>query len=136
VVLELNSTDLVFELNPRSSESCKSKIFKVVLEKMASSSRIEIEKFNGQKFEIWKIKIEDLLVDREQWEIVYPSTIMSGMSREEREKLERREKSMIRLRLADSVLLNVSSEDSTKKLWDKLGSLYQMKSLVKVVPLE
>jgi hypothetical protein len=37
---------------------------------------------------------------------------------------------MIRLCLTDSVLLNVSSEDSIKKLWDKLGSLYQSKSLV------
>jgi hypothetical protein len=37
---------------------------------------------------------------------------------------------MIRLCLVDSVLLNVASEDSTKKLWDKLGSLYQWKSLV------
>jgi hypothetical protein len=35
---------------------------------MASSSRIEIEKFNGQNFELWKLKIEDLLVDREQWD--------------------------------------------------------------------
>jgi hypothetical protein len=32
--------------------------------------------------------------------------------------------------LEDSVLLNVSSEDSAKKMWDKLGSLYQSKSLV------
>jgi hypothetical protein len=97
---------------------------------MASSSRIEIEKFNGQNFELWKLKIEDLLVDREQWETVCPGTILTGMSREEWEKLERRERSMIRLCLADSVLLNVSGEDSTKKLWDKLGSLYQSKSLV------
>jgi hypothetical protein len=34
---------------------------------MASSSRIEIEKFNGKKFELWKLKMEDLLVDKEQW---------------------------------------------------------------------
>jgi hypothetical protein len=34
---------------------------------MESNSRIEIEKFNGQNFELWKLKIEDLLVDREQW---------------------------------------------------------------------
>jgi hypothetical protein len=54
--------DIGSELNPRSSESCKSKIFKVVLERMASSSRIEIEKFNGQNFDLWKIKIEYLLV--------------------------------------------------------------------------
>jgi hypothetical protein len=32
--------------------------------------------------------------------------------------------------LKDLVLLNVLGEDSTKKLWDKLGSLYQLKSMV------
>jgi hypothetical protein len=37
---------------------------------------------------------------------------------------------MIRLCLADLVLLNVSGEDSIKELRDKLGSLYQSKSLV------
>jgi hypothetical protein len=97
---------------------------------MVSNSRIEIEKFNGQNFELWKLKIEYLLVDREQWTTVCPGTMPTGMSMEEWEKLERRERSMIRLCLADSVLLNVSGEDLAKKLWDKLGSLYQSKSLV------
>jgi hypothetical protein len=32
---------------------------------MVSSSRIEIEKFNGKNFELWKLKMEDLLVDKE-----------------------------------------------------------------------
>ena len=32
--------------------------------------------------------------------------------------------------LSDSVFLNVSGEDSAVKLWAKLGSLYQSKSLV------
>jgi hypothetical protein len=41
---------------------------------MVSSSRIDIEKFNGQNFELWKLKMEDLLVDREQWTSVYPGT--------------------------------------------------------------
>jgi hypothetical protein len=74
--------------------------------------------------------MEDLLVDREQWVVVSPRTILMGMSKEEWEKLERRERSMIQLCLADSILLNVSGEDTAKKLWDKLGSLYQSKSLV------
>jgi hypothetical protein len=52
------------------------------------------------------------------------------MSTEEWEKIKRRERSMIRVFLADSVLLNVSSEDSAKKLWDNLESLYHSKSLV------
>jgi hypothetical protein len=41
---------------------------------MASSSRIEIEKFNGKNFELSKLKMEDLLVDKEQWIVVDPGT--------------------------------------------------------------
>ena len=62
---------------------------------MASNSRIEIEKFNGQNFELWKLKIEYLLVDREQWETIFPSTILTGMSMKEWEKIERRARSTI-----------------------------------------
>jgi hypothetical protein len=97
---------------------------------MASNLRIEIEKFNNQNVELWKLKIEDLLVDQEQWESVCPGTISTGMSMEEWEKLERRARSTIQLCLADLVLPNVSDEDSAKKSWEKLGSLYQLKSMV------
>jgi hypothetical protein len=97
---------------------------------MASSSRTEIEKFNGQNFELWKLKIEYLLVDPEQWTTICLGTHPTGMSMEEWEKLKRRARSMICIFLADLVLLNVSGEDVAKKLWDKLGSLYQSKSLV------
>jgi len=41
-------------------------IFEVVIERMGISSRIEIEKFNGRNFELWKINMEDLLVDEER----------------------------------------------------------------------
>jgi hypothetical protein len=77
---------------------------------MASSSKIEIKKFNGQNFELWKLKMEDILVDREKWAVVYPCTHLTGMSIEERERIKRRERNMIQLYLADSVLLNVSVE--------------------------
>jgi len=97
---------------------------------MASTSRIEIEKFNGQNFELWKLKMEDLLVDREQWIAVDSGTKPTATSQEDWDKLERRARSTIRLCLSDSVLLNVSGEDSVVKLWEKLGSLYQSKSLV------
>jgi hypothetical protein len=99
--------------------------------------------------------MEDLLVDKEQWIVVDPgtqptgtpstithatskqpistqttSTPHAGMSKEYWEKLDRRARSIIRLCLADSVLLNVSRESVAKELWDKLGNLYQSKSLV------
>ena len=53
-----------------------------------------------------------------------------GMPSEDWEKLDRKARSTIRLCLSDSVLLNVSGEDFVKKLWEKLGNLYQSKSLV------
>ena len=31
---------------------------------MAISSRIELEKFNGKNFELWKLNMEDLLEDK------------------------------------------------------------------------
>jgi hypothetical protein len=100
--------------------------------------------------------MEDLLVDKEQWIVVDPgtqptgapststqatstqptstqttSTPPTGMSKEDWEKLDKRARSTIRLCLVDSVLLNVSREPTAKELWDKLGNLYQSKSLVK-----
>jgi hypothetical protein len=62
---------------------------------MVSSSRINIEKINVQNFELWKLKMEDILVDQEQWIVVYPGTHLIGMLMEEWEKLERRTRSMI-----------------------------------------
>ena len=59
-----------------------------------------------------------------------PSTKPTTMSQDDWDKLERRARSTIRLFLSDSMLLNVSGEDSAVKLWEKLGSLYQSKSLV------
>jgi len=90
---------------------------------MASSGKIEIEKFNGQNFELWKLKMEDLLVDKDQWIAIDSGTKPTGVSNEEW-------KSTTRLCVSDSVLLNVSGEATAKDLWDKLGTLYQTKSLV------
>jgi hypothetical protein len=45
---------------------------------MESSSRIEIENFNGKNFELWNLKMEELLVDKEQWIVVDPVTQPMG----------------------------------------------------------
>ena len=97
---------------------------------MESSGKIKIEKFNGQSFELWKLKMEDLLVDKDQWITVDPSTKPTVMSDEYWKKLGRKAKSTIWLCVSDSVLLNVSGEAMAKNLWEKLGALYQSKSLL------
>ena len=50
---------------------------------MASGRKIEIEKFNGQSFELWKLKMEDLLVDKDQWMVVDLGTKKKTMSNED-----------------------------------------------------
>eukprot|EP00253_Pinus_taeda_P026071 PITA_26071 len=74
--------------------------------------------------------MEDLLVDKDQWIAVDPGTKPTGVTDEEWKKLDSKAKSTIRLCVSDSVLLNVSGEATAKALWDKLGTLYQSKSLV------
>ena len=41
---------------------------------MANISKMEIKKFNGKSFELWKLMMEDMLVDRDQWIAVDPGT--------------------------------------------------------------
>ena len=72
--------------------------------------------------------MEDLLVDREQLVIV--ELVLFDTSKEDSGKLDRKAQSTIRLCLADSVLLKLSVEDTVKKLWVKLGNLYQSNSIV------
>ena len=49
---------------------------------MVSGEKIEIKKFNGQSFELWKLKMEDLLVNKDQWIAVDPGTKATSMSDE------------------------------------------------------
>ena len=97
---------------------------------MTSSSRIEINKFDDQNFELWKIKMKDILIDQEQWIVVNPGAKPTRTSQDYWEKLERKETSTIRLFLSNSMLLNVYGEHSVVNLWMMLGGLYQLKFIV------
>jgi hypothetical protein len=81
---------------------------------MARNSKMEIEKFNGKIFELWNLKMEDLLVEKDQWIALDPSTTPTGTSTDRWKMLDRKAKSTIRLCLSNSVLLNVSKEDTSK----------------------
>jgi hypothetical protein len=62
---------------------------------MKSSSKMEIEKFNGKSFEMWKLKMENLLVDRYQWIAVDPGTAPTGTSTDDWKKLDQKAKRTI-----------------------------------------
>ena len=51
--------------------------------RMSNKTIIDIEKFNGHSFQLWKLKMEYLLVNQEQWIIVKHKTKLMGTSDED-----------------------------------------------------
>jgi hypothetical protein len=62
---------------------------------MASNSKMEIEKFNGKIFELWKLKMEDILVEKDQWIVVDLGIAPTGTSTDDWKKMDRKVKSTI-----------------------------------------
>jgi hypothetical protein len=108
-------------------------VVKIFLLPMAKtqSAKFEIEKFNDKNnFEIWKVKIHDLLVQQGMVKVLLgkakkPVTITN----EDWDDIDARALSVIRVCLADDVLFNIVAEKKATGLWMKLESLYMTKSL-------
>ena len=62
---------------------------------MVSGEKIKIEKFNDKSFELWKLKMEDLLVDKDKWIAVDRGTKPTTMSNEYWKNLDQKAKSTI-----------------------------------------
>ena len=62
---------------------------------MERNPRIKIEEFSGHSFDLRKLNMEDLLVDKEQWIVVGPNTKPISMMKQEYENMERKERSTI-----------------------------------------
>jgi len=98
-------------------------------EMAGTSERIEVEKFNGSNFKLWKLKMEDMLINRDIWEAI-SDVKFAAMSQDDWDFKYHKAKGIVRLCLVDSILLNVHEEKIVKDLWKKLGDVYQAKSLV------
>jgi hypothetical protein len=59
---------------------------------MSSNLKMEIENFNRKSFELWKFNIEYLLLDRDEWITVDPSTTPIETSTYDWKKLDRKAK--------------------------------------------
>ena len=81
----------------------------------STSSRVEMDKFNGSNFESWKLKMEDMPIDRDLWNAV-SSTKPQTIAQEEWDKEDQKAKGLIRLCFADSVLLNIHEEKNATSL--------------------
>ena len=74
--------------------------------------------------------MEDMLEDHDLWEAILHAAKPTTISQVDWDLKDRKAKGLIRLCLADSVLLNVLDEKTAYSLWTRLGSVYQAKSLV------
>jgi hypothetical protein len=109
----------------------------VLMAKM-QSSKFEVENFSGKNnFELWNLKMRDLLVQQGlQKTLTCKSKKPTTMTEWEWEDLDAKDLSTIRLCLADEVLFNIVGEDTTSGLWSKLESLYMTKSLTSRIYLK
>jgi hypothetical protein len=105
--------------------------FMFPLMKKMQSAKFEIEKFNGKNnFEIWKVKMHDLLVQQGVVKALLGKAKQpASITDEDWDEMDARALSAIRLCLADDVLFNIVTEKTAVGLWSKLESLYMTKSL-------
>ncbi|KAL8460852.1 hypothetical protein ACS0TY_032380 [Phlomoides rotata] len=97
----------------------------------------DIEKFSGKTdFGLWRIKMKALLVHQGLADALKDNSDDSSSDEEEssstaaeRAKMMEKAHSAIILYLGDKALRDVSKESTAKGVWDKLESLYMVKTL-------
>ncbi|KAH9652997.1 hypothetical protein KPL70_027263 [Citrus sinensis] len=101
-----------------------------------ATQKVDLEKFNGRNdFNMWKVKIEALLVTQGLGDALEASTkikgngVSSSKTQEQMAEIDKKAKGTIILSLADSVIREVAKETSVAGLMKKLESLYKKKSL-------
>ncbi|KAH9770104.1 hypothetical protein KPL71_012259 [Citrus sinensis] len=100
------------------------------------SSKVDLEKFTGQNdFNMWKIKMEALLITQGLGEAIDPVSKLEGgeasssKTLEQVAEIDKKARSTIILSLGDSVIREVAKERIVAGLWAKLENLYMTKSL-------
>ncbi|KAH9687889.1 Integrase catalytic domain-containing protein [Citrus sinensis] len=101
-----------------------------------ANPKIDLEKFNGKNdFNMWKVKMEALLVTQGLGDAIQPVTKKEGKefstskTPEQVAEIDRKARGTIILSLADSVIREVAKEPTVAGLWAKLESIYMKKSL-------
>nr|KYP42748.1 Retrovirus-related Pol polyprotein from transposon TNT 1-94 [Cajanus cajan] len=91
------------------------------------AAKFEIEKFNGNNFSLWKLKIRAILRKDNCLKAIEgrPSDITDEKWRE----MDDNAVANLHLAMADSVLSSIAEKTTAKEIWDTLVKLYEVKSL-------
>ena len=93
---------------------------------MSGKDHLEIRKFDGSNFALWKNQMRDVLIQRRQLRpLSGEAKRPEGMTKDDWEELDLLAMSTIRLHLADNVYFTVLDCDSAEILWTKLCNTYE-----------
>jgi len=97
----------------------------VFINKMAA--KYEIEKFNGNNFSLWKMKMKAVL--RKNNCLAAIGERPMEITDDKWNEIDGNAISDLHLALADGVLSSVAEKNTAKEIWDTLTKLYEAKSL-------
>ena len=93
-----------------------------------SSTGVEIWKFDGKNFALWKEMMQDVLIIRCQVEEIQHNTKPASMTTEEWCSLDEIARSTIQMHLAEKVYFSIANETSAYAMWEKLQAVYEKES--------
>ena len=94
---------------------------------MASTSGIgvEIRKFDGKNFVLWKEIMQDVLIIQHRIEAIWHNTKPASMTEEEWRSLDEIARLTIQMYLAENVYFSIAKETSAYALCEKLQDVYE-----------
>ena len=95
------------------------------------ATKFEIEKFNGNNFSLWKLKIKAIL--RKDNCLLAIEGRLDGLADDKWKEMDDNAVANLYLALADSVLSSVAEKKTVKEIWDALVKLYEVKSLHNII---
>ncbi|VFQ93059.1 unnamed protein product [Cuscuta campestris] len=93
---------------------------------MTEDGKFRIEKFDGTDFRLWKMQIEDLLVQKDLDVVLGDKP--EKMSDADWAGLDRKAMSVIRLSLTKNVAFNIRKEKTAKGIMEALSNMYEKPS--------
>ena len=85
-----------------------------------SITGVEILKFDGKNFALWKEMMQDVLIIRHQIEVIRHISKPTKLSSVEWRSLDQIMRSTIKMHLAENVYLSMAKEMTAYTLWKKL----------------
>ena len=91
---------------------------------MVDKGNLKVEKFRGKNFQLWKMKIEDYLYQKDLWNLLEGKSKKQGtMVDEEWEISDRKALGRIQLCLAPLITFNITKAKTMKELMQTLTKL-------------